>query len=335
MIPNHPIGKDLLSAADLSLDDIERVLARATTIMEDNGDSALVLNSRKIVANLFFQRSTRTKVGFEVAALKLGHRAVDAYDPQRNRAGSANGDSFDDHIRTIAQFADLLVFRHSDEHLVQKVARLSTVPVINGGNGTDEHPTQALIDLFCMHIMRGEISDISLAICCDSAARYAYSLLLLLKNLPPKRLTFCFDPSSEMAPNTKIALEELAEKGVKIAVVHNIEECLDHDVLNLQTQNLTSKVKSSIAEDDLPSYQEKDAFVLTADKILRARSDTIILNPLPRQGELDPSCDTLPNARYFEQVKLSTFVRMAVLERMLAGVPWTGKSINPYGSFSG
>ena len=327
MIPNHPIGKDLLSAANLSLSDIQEVLARATALWKDDGNSAVTANSRKVIANLFFQRSTRTKLGFEVAAMKLGHRAIDAYDPSRNRAGSANGDSFADHIRTIAQFSDLLVFRHSDEHLCREVARLSPVPVINGGNGYDEHPTQGLVDLFCMTAMRGDVRNISLAISGDTRARYAYSLLLLLKKMPPKRLTICIDVESEIVENTKIAIDFLEQHGTQVSVVHNVEDCLDHDVLIHQSQNLTSKVKSSIEESDLPSYVEKDAFVLTADKVLKAKSDTIILNPLPRQGELDPSCDTLPNARYFEQVKLSTFIRMAVLERMLAGVPWTGQSL--------
>ncbi|MGL5139562.1 MAG: hypothetical protein ACRC7G_17530, partial [Beijerinckiaceae bacterium] len=112
---------------------------------------------------------------------------------------------------------------------------------------------------------------------------------------------------------------------VEIDIVHDIEDCLDHDVLNLQTQDLTSKVKSRLGEGDLKSHAERDAFTLTADKVLRAKSDIIILNPLPRQGELDPSCDALPNARYFDQVKLSTYMRMAVLDRMLCGTPWTGR----------
>lgn len=300
------------------------MIERSLRIMNAEGRSSNSTNSQKIIANMFFQRSTRTKLGFEVAALRLGHRSIDAYDPERNRAGSANGDSFSDHIRTIAQFSDLIVFRHSDEEQCYEASRLSPVPVINGGNGTAEHPTQALIDLFCMVVMKGSVSSQSLAICCDSRARYAYSLVLLLRHMPPRRLTFCVDPTIEFAPKTRVALEELEKKGTKIAISHDLEDCLDHDILNIQTQDLTSKVKSVLGEADLPSYGENERFVVTAEKILKAKSDIIILNPLPRQGELDASCDDLPNARYFEQVKLSNFVRMAVLERMLAGIPWSG-----------
>lgn len=325
MFANHPFGKDLLSAADISATDLEDVMERSRRIMTLEGESDSPSNSRKIVANMFFQRSTRTKLGFEVAALRLGHRSIDAYDPDRNRVGSANGDSFADHVRTIAQLADLLVFRHSEEEMCHEVARLSPVPVINGGNGSDEHPTQALIDLFCMLVMKGRVQSQSLAISCDSRARYAYSLLLLLKHMPPARLTFCVDPETRFSEKSRKALDELARMGTKVAIVHDIVECLDHDVINIQTQDLTSKVKSTLEGGDLASYAEKDAFTLTADKILAARSDSIILNPLPRQGELDPSCDALPNARYFQQVKLSNYVRMAVLERMLAGIPWTGQ----------
>ncbi|MGL5447225.1 MAG: aspartate/ornithine carbamoyltransferase family protein [Rhabdaerophilum sp.] len=330
MAPNHPVGKDLLSASDLSQGDIQDVIERGLRIMKAEGRSSNITNSQKIVANMFFQRSTRTKLGFEAAALRLGHRTIDAYDPERNRAGSANGDSFSDHIRTIAQFSDLIVFRHSDEEQCYEVSRLSPVPVINGGNGTAEHPTQALIDLFCMVVMKGNVNSQSLVISCDSRARYAYSLVLLLKHMPPKRLTFCVDPTLEFAPKTMAALADLEKKGTKIAISHDLEECLDHDILNIQTQDLTSKVKSVLGDADLPSYGEKERFVITAEKILKAKSDIIILNPLPRQGELDVSCDALPNARYFEQVKLSNFVRMAVLERMLAGIPWSGAARNYY-----
>jgi len=327
MAPNHPFGKDLLSAADLSAPDLIDIMARSRRLAQTDGQGGgAASNSRKIVANLFFQRSTRTKLGFEVAALRLGHRSIDAYDPERNRVGSSNGDNFPDHIRTIAQLADLLVIRHSDELKCHEVARLAPVPVINGGNGSDEHPTQALIDLFCMLEMKGSMDKLSLAISCDSRARYAYSLLLLLKHMPPKRVTYCVDPETHFSEKTQLALDGLAALGTKVSIVHDIEECLDHDVLNIQTQDLTSKVKSTLESGDLPSYVEKDPFVLTADKILKSRSDTIILNPLPRQGELDASCDALPNARYFEQVKLSSYVRMAVLERMLAGIPWTGSA---------
>jgi aspartate carbamoyltransferase catalytic subunit len=327
MIPNHPIGKDLLSAASISALDLDDIIQRSRTIMELGGESPNPSNARKIVANIFYQRSTRTKLGFETAALRLGHRSIDAYDPDRNRVGSANGDSFQDHIRTIAQMADLIVFRHSDEEMCYEAARLSPVPVINGGNGSDEHPTQALIDLFCMIAMKGPVRDLSLVISCDSRARYAYSLLLLLKHMPPKRLTFCVDPEMQFSPKTQVALDVLSALGTQISLVHDVEDCLDHDILNIQTQDLTSKVKSTLGGSDLPSYQEKDPFVITADKIQRAKSDIIILNPLPRQGEIDPSCDSLANARYFDQVKLSVYVRMAVLERMLAGIPWTGSRV--------
>ena len=324
MAPNHPIGKDLLSAANISASDLQDVLLRSRTIMDLDGESSSASNTRKIVASIFYQRSTRTKLGFESAALRLGHRTIDAYDPDRNRVGSSNGDSFQDHIRTIAQMSDLIVFRHSDEEKCYDVARLSPVPVINGGNGHDEHPTQALIDLFCMVVMKGAVEQQSLAISCDSRARYAYSLLLLLKHMPPKRLTFCVDPEMQFSAKTKIALDALSGLGTHVSLVHDIEDCLDHDILNIQTQDLTSKVKSTLDGGDLASYEEKNPFVITAEKIQKAKSEIIILNPLPRQGELDPSCDDLPNARYFEQVKLSVFVRMAVLERMLAGIPWTG-----------
>lgn len=326
MPPNHPIGKDLLSAANISRSDLADVMHRSSIIKDLNGESSSPSNARKIVASIFYQRSTRTKLGFESAALRLGHRTIDAYDPDRNRVGSANGDSFQDHIRTIAQLSDLIVFRHSDEEKCYEVARLSPVPVINGGNGSDEHPTQALIDLFCMLAMKGPVENQSLAISCDSRARYAYSLLLLLKHMPPKRLTFCVDPEMQFSAKTQLALDALSGLGTHVSLVHDIEACLDHDVLNIQTQDLTSKVKSTLDGGDLASYEEKNPFVITAEKIKRANSDIIILNPLPRQGELDPSCDDLPNARYFEQVKLSVYVRMAVLERMLAGIPWTGSN---------
>jgi len=328
--PNYPSGKDLLSADSISRTDLDDLFARAERFIaeEESEDEALlppVIRRRpKVVATLFDQRSTRTRLGFQTAALRLGHQAIDVYDTERSRMGTATGESLDDHIRTIEAYSDLIVVRSHMESLPYQIGRLSYLPVVNAGNGADEHPTQGLVDVFSISQMRGDPAGLSIALSCDTRARFALSFVKLLRLCPPKRFTLCVMADVPINPPMREAMTVLANLGTVVSVVHDVRETLDHDVLNIQMQDMSRFAHASLGAEAVDKEKETAPFTLTAAKVLEARSDVLILNPLPRFSELDVSCDSLPNAGYFRQVKLSTPVRMAVLERMLLGIPWTG-----------
>lgn len=333
--PNYPSGKDLLSAEAVSGSDLEDIFARADKYwaeltgsgaeMDEVQSLNLIRRRPKMIATLFDQRSTRTRLGFQAAAGRLGHQSIDVFDPERSRMGHTVGESIDDHVRTIEAFSDLIVVRSHLEDLPYKVARLSYLPVVNAGNGADEHPTQALVDLYAIYKMRGDITRLSIALSSDTKARFAISFVKMLRLTPPQRFTLCCLPDVSINPSMREAMDRLQSLGTIVSIVHDIRQTLDHDVLSIQMQDMSKFAHAAIGAEAVNKEQETEPFTLTARKIIEANSNTLILNPLPRFSELDVSCDTLPNAGYFQQVKLSTPIRMAVLERMLAGVPWTGQ----------
>lgn len=148
----------------------------------------------------------------------------------------------------------------------------------------------------------------------------------MLRLSPPKRFTLCCLPDTPINPAMREAMTVLADLGSQVGLVHDIRHTLDHDVLSIQMQDMSKFAHASLGNEAVDKEKESEPFTLTARKVLDARSDTLILNPLPRFSELDTSCDSLPNAGYFRQVQLSVPMRMAILERMLLGIPWTGQA---------
>lgn len=315
--------KDLLSADDLDEADLTDVLSKAAAI----ADGRLPARTRANMIGLFFeQESTRTKIGFDVAASRLGHHIVDVSASPGSRLGKAQGEDLEDHIRTISEYCDLIVARTEHVSTIEEIARLTHLPVINGGNGIGEHPTQALVDLFTIQRRLGDVRPLSIALSCDPTARHALSFMKLLRMRAPRRFTLCLAPETYLSNVVAAIIDDLRQQGTIVERVNDVEATLDHDVLSIQTQKASRIISGRIGEMDTAQHVEDEKFTLTADKILRARSKTMILNPLPRHSETDKSCDSLPNAAYFEQVRLSIPIRMAVLSRMLAGRRWAGRS---------
>lgn len=327
MRANHAFGKDLLSADDASSLDFEDVMDRARAHAGHNGDpEGRVGRGGRVIAMMFDQRSTRTRLGFQVASAKLGHHVIDVQDSERCRIGKEHGESLSDHVRTISEYADLLVVRSGQEGVPGEVAAISHRPVINAGNGAGEHPSQAFVDVFSILMQRGDPRALTIALSCDTRARFAVSFVKLLRHRVPRALTLCVDPTAAIDPRMQEAVDEISARGARVGFVHDVRDTLDHDVLSIQMQDMSRFAGAKVGDAEFRKEPEADAFTITAAKIRAARSGTLILNPLPRFAELDPSCDDLPNAGYFEQVRLSTFVRMGLLERMLAGVPWSGRT---------
>ncbi len=315
--------KDLLSADDIDEADLRDVLSRASAIASGKLPPK---RGAKMVGLFFEQESTRTRIGFDVAASKLGHHVVDVSATPGSRLGKAQGEDFEDHIRTIQEYCDLIVARTEHVSTVEELSRLTHRPVINGGNGIGEHPTQALIDLFTIEQRLGDVRGLSVAMSCDPTARHALSFMKLLVLRPPRRLTLCLAPDTVLSNVAAAAIDDLRAKGAAIDRVDDIEATLGHDVLSIQTQKAAGIISGRIGDMSADQHRDDDRFRLTADKIIRSRSKVMIINPLPRHSETDKSCDSLPNAAYFEQVRLSIPVRMAVLHRMLAGRRWAGRS---------
>jgi len=315
--------KDLLSADDIDESDLRDVLTKAAAFADGKQPPR---TSAKMIGLFFEQESTRTRIGFDVAASRLRHHIVDISASPNSRLGKAQGEDLEDHVRTISEYCDLIVARTEHVATVEEIARLTHLPVINGGNGIGEHPTQALVDLFTIERRLGDVRRLSIALSCDPTARHALSFMKLLALRPPQRFTLCLARETKLSNVAAAAIDDLRRLGTVIDRVDDVEATLGHDVLSIQTQRASSIISGRIGEMDAVQKTEEEKFTLTAEKVLKHRSKTMIMNPLPRHSETDKSCDKLPNAAYFEQVKLSIPIRMAVLSRMLAGRRWAGRS---------
>jgi aspartate carbamoyltransferase catalytic subunit len=316
-------SKDLLSIDNLSNRDIDLILTTAERF-RDKPPSRRPESGT--VALYFEQGSTRTRLGFEAAAQKLGLGVIDGFD-QKSRYATGI-ETFDDHIRVLSAYADVIVARSPIPAQLQRIAALTARPVINGGNGMDEHPTQALADLFTIRSLfpKRRIETLTVALSGDPTSRHLRPFVKLLARHPPKEVLFCH---GNLARNKRLAPSLFAlAPNITFAPVARMEDMLHADVISLCTSNVEQKTTGRMpnkAQVKKAAEREPPAFVLNAKKILTAKSKIKILHPLPREGELDVSCDALPNNAYFRQMELSIFTRMALLHLVARGHRWRGR----------
>jgi aspartate carbamoyltransferase catalytic subunit len=271
----------------------------------------------KTVALLFFQPSTRTRLGFESATVALGAHTIGMEDMSgsRTRAHGRTQESLEDCAAVVSRLCDAIVVRHFETGAAARMAAKSQTPVINAGDGWNEHPTQALIDIYALRRGLGTIRGTSIAIGGDPRGRTVRSLIQLLRFEAPQEIVFCPPPH---IPVPADVLSAITENQVRYRMVPDVEDTLtDCDAIMMAPYDM-SEIGEPAAAGYVPPNQTPDSHIITPEKIVRTGSGTLLYHPLPRLEEIDPSCDVLPNAMYFEQVRLSKFMRMAVLHRVLS-----------------
>jgi aspartate carbamoyltransferase catalytic subunit len=211
--------KDLLSADDIDESDLIDVLNKAGAIADGKLPPR---TSAKMIGLFFEQESTRTRIGFDVAASRLRHHVVDISASPASRLGKAQGEDLEDHVRTVSEYCDLIVARTEHVATVEEIARLTHLPVVNGGNGIGEHPTQALVDLFTIERRLGDVRQLSVALSCDPTARHALSFMKLLALRPPRRFTLCLAPETKLSNVAAAAIDDLRHCGTTIDRVDNV-----------------------------------------------------------------------------------------------------------------
>ncbi|MBU6476142.1 MAG: aspartate carbamoyltransferase [Alphaproteobacteria bacterium] len=300
--------RHLLGAGDISKADLETLLDRAAQYHIDarNGTPIAQACAGRILAALFFEASTRTRFSFESAMLRLGGQVISL---EQGMASSVKkGESLADTGRIVSAYADLIAVRHPDAGSAAALAMESRIPVINAGDGANEHPTQALADLYTIRHDKGRLGALTVGIAGDlKYGRAVRSLVTLLGLYPDIRFAFISHPSLRMA-----APPEGATVTDKLADVIG-----DLDVLYV------TRVQKERFADPAEYETVKNAFTLTPESLARAKKDMILMHPLPRVNEIDPAVDALPQARYFEQAARAVFVRMALLALMQKPMPVT------------
>lgn len=261
--------------------------------------------SRMILASLFYEPSTRTRFSFESAMHRLGGSVVTT-ENAKEFSSFAKGESLEDTIRIIGGYADVIVMRHYEIGAAKRAAEISAVPVLNAGDGAGQHPTQALLDLFTLHRKFGHLDDLRVAMVGDLRyGRTVRSLAYLLAKYKNVRLVFVAPAVCRMHDDIKGYLDR---QGVAWEENENLDEVLPA----VDCVYMTRIQKERFL--DTREYQEaNNRYRLTAESLDRMRGDAIVMHPLPRVGEIDPSADANPRAVYFEQARNGLWIRMALI----------------------
>ena len=294
-------GKSLVSITDYSKDDILRVLSAAKEFEKNPNQQIL---QGKVVATLFFEPSTRTRLSFETAANRLGARVIGFSDAATS--STSKGETLKDTIKMVSIYADVIVMRHHIEGAARYASEVTDVPVINAGDGANQHPTQTMLDLFTIQQTQGRLNDINITMVGDlKYGRTVHSLIMAMSHFSP---TFNFVAPNELAMPEKY---KLFCKENKIPF-QDLKE-LSQDVIgNTDILYMTRVQKERFS--DLMEYERvKNVYTLCASMLGNTRPNMKVLHPLPRVGEIANDVDDTPQAYYFQQAKNGMYARQAVI----------------------
>ncbi len=300
-------GRDIVSIEDFSQKEINHILdvAKSMEPIAKGGSDTL---KGKILATLFFEPSTRTRLSFESAMLKLGGGNIGFAEP--DISSTRKGENLADTIRTVENYADVIALRHSLEGAAKLAAEFAEVPIINAGTGAEEHPTQALIDLYTMRKDKGKIDGLKVALVGD--LRYGRTVHSLAYALARYNVEL-FLVSPETLRMRKDVLQSIKSK------IPVTETSLEKIMSQIDALYVT-RIQKERFPDAAEYAKVKGAYRVDLKAIEKAKKDLIILHPLPRVDEIAPEVDSTPQARYFQQVGNGVVVRMALLSLVLGAV---------------
>lgn len=304
--------RHLIEPEDFSLDEIRELVDFGLQIYENPKDYQTACQG-KIMASLFFEPSTRTKLSFDSAMMRLGGNVLGFSDA--STSSTSKGESLADTIKVCGYYSDLIVMRHPKEGAPKLATQYTDKPVINGGDGGHQHPTQTLTDLITIKRFKGSLEGHKVAFCGDlKFGRTVHSLIRTLARFGNKEF-YLISPEELSLPTT---LKRFLEKsGVKLIEVRTMEEVI-HDVDILYMTRI-QKERFFNEEDYI---RLKNSFILTKDKLTPAKKDMIVLHPLPRVNEIGYDVDDDPRAKYFEQSEMGVYVRMALICKLLEVGPY-------------
>jgi aspartate carbamoyltransferase catalytic subunit len=298
-------GRDIISIEDFSREEITYILNNTKT-MEPIATQGSDMLKGKILATLFFEPSTRTRLSFEAAMLKLGGSVIGFAEAEL--ASVKKGENLADTVRTVENYADVIALRHPLDGAAKLAAELSKVPIINGGSGSEEHPTQALIDLYTIQKEKGKIDGLKIALVGD--LRYGRTVHSLAYALSLYNIDLYL-----ISPETlRMRREVLRTINKKISVTEdsNLEKVIPQvDVLYV------TRIQKERFPDPAEYAKVKGVYKINLETLSTAKKDLIILHPLPRVDEIAAEVDKTPQARYFQQVWNGVVVRMALLALVL------------------
>ena len=305
-------GKDILHGNQFSKKDIDGIIKIASHFEKElKKKDSLTLLKGKILATLFFEPSTRTRLSFEAAMQRLGGGVISMGSVESSSV--AKGETLTDTARTVSQYADVIVIRHPRTGSAKEAADAVPIPVINAGDGTGQHPTQALLDIYTIHKELGSLKNLVVSMVGDLKNGRTVHALVELLSLYQARLYFV-SPGALRMPEEIIS--NLKEKGIEIVETEDLMKAASESHLIYMTRIQKERFT------DLSEYERvKGSYIVDGEFLKKLKKKITILHPLPRVDEITPEVDTYPGAAYFRQVRNGLFVRMALLAMVFGRTP--------------
>ena len=300
--------RHLMSPMDFSVEELEKLMDLAQDISADPAKYAHKCDGR-ILATCFYEPSTRTRLSFESAMLRLGGQVLGFATADSSSA--AKGESVSDTIRIISSYADICAMRHPKEGAPMVAAQKSWIPVINAGDGGHQHPTQTLTDLMTIRSLKGSLSDMTIGLCGDlKFGRTVHSLINALCRY--ENVSFIFISPQELKIPDYIREDVLIRNNIPFKEVIKLDDVMPElDILYM------TRVQRERFFNEEDYVRLKDFYILNKEKMALAKSDMMVLHPLPRVNEISVEVDDDERAMYFKQVKYGMYIRMALILTLL------------------
>lgn len=301
-------GQHVIDPTDLTLQDIDEICALADQMIVDP-DAYKDVCRGKILATLFFEPSTRTRLSFEAAMQHLGGSTLGFADA--SASSTTKGETLADTIRTVSSYVDVIAMRNPKEGAALLASRYSRVPVINAGDGGHHHPTQTLTDMVTIHALKGGFSGHTVGFCGDlKFGRTVHSLLKTLSRYPDNKFVL-ISPNELQVPDY-ITTQVLKRSGLPFETAERLEDVIGElDILYM------TRVQRERFFNEQDYIRLKDSYILDHEKMKLAKDNMIVMHPLPRVNEIATEVDDDPRAAYFKQVRYGMFARMALISKLV------------------
>ena len=300
--------RSVIDVPDLSLSELDALMDTAEDIIARPDDYADACRRKKL-ATLFFEPSTRTRLSFEAAMYELGGNVLSVTGAGTSSA--AKGESVADTVKTVSCYADLIAMRHPKEGAALVAARNASVPVINAGDGGHCHPTQTLADLLTIRREKGRLGNLTVGLCGDlKFGRTVHSLIGALSRY--EGLSFILISPEELKVPSYVKNDHLKKNGIPYQQTTSLEEAIG--CLDILYMTRVQRERFFNEEDYL---RLRDSYILTPEKLKKARPDLCVMHPLPRVNEISVAVDEDPRACYFKQVLNGKYMRMALILMLL------------------
>ena len=300
--------KDLIDIQELSVSEIDELIETAEDIINNPEKYSEKCRGKKL-ATLFYEPSTRTRLSFEAAMMELGGNVLGFSEAQSSSV--AKGESVADTAKTVSCFADIIAMRHFKEGAPFVAAKNASVPVINAGDGGHNHPTQTLTDLLTIHREKGRLGNMTIGYCGDlKFGRTVHSLIGAMSRYEGNRFVLISPDELKIPENVRTDI--LERGGIEYKETSSLEDSIGSlDILYM------TRVQRERFFNEADYIRLKDTYILTPDKLSKAKKDLSILHPLPRVNEISVSIDDDPRACYFRQVLCGKYIRMALILKLL------------------